>query len=123
MLLLAICTFDFGLGMFEKLGLTNAARAGAQFAAVKTSNAQDADAIKNVVVLASGKPAGVLAVKSTFFCECSDGSSVSCTLNCAGDPPDVYIAISVDYNYTPLFPYPFLTTPLVLNGSSEFRLR
>jgi Flp pilus assembly protein TadG len=120
---LILIAADFGVGMYEQQVIANAARAGAQYAALSTANAQDEGEIQTAVANAAQKDAADLETTSRVFCQCQDGTSVTCTETCDGDPPEVYVRITVSFQHETLLSYPSLDNPMTLTGESEFRLR
>ena len=114
---------DFGFAMYERMGISNGARAGAQFAVVSTNNAANANGILQAVVNGTQKTVAELDVASAMTCEC-DGVVVVCTGVCAGNvPTEVYVTVNVTYRHPLLFPWPGVANPVPMTGVSRLRLR
>ncbi len=115
---------DFGFAMYERMGISNGARAGAQFAIVSTNNAGNANGILQAVVNGTQKTAAQVNVASAMTCECN-GAVVDCVTGvCAGDlPPEIYVTVNVTYQHPLIFPWPGVSNPVPMTGFSRLRLR
>lgn len=121
LLLMMALLFDFGMAVYDSMSLKEAARAGAEYA---VSHASDTAGLVQVVSNASGVSPQSLSITSNQFCECADGSSVSCGTKCAdGSATETYFKVSVQEPYTTLLPYPQSIAPLTLSGSAALRIR
>ncbi len=106
---------NYGLATFEKMELTSAARSGAQVALIDSS---DSAAIKAAVVASTNSSISTSDVTTTEFCECADGSSITCGATCGdGSSNQYYFTVTA----TETYPLLLLPTTLVLTGSATVR--
>ena len=128
LLLFAVGGVDYGLIVNEKTVLENAARAGAQYALSGTVNETQ---IQAAVAKAGQFNADGYTVSVSYDCKCPDGTAIACTGQvCTAANADEYgdmdrrryVTINVGETYTPLFSYPWLPSPYVLQGSADVRL-
>lgn len=105
---------NWGLVMLEKMSLTSAARAGAQYALFDNS---DTDSIKQAVVDSTNL--SITTSNVTTSCTCGDGSSTTCGVTCpgTGSDADQFMTINVSESYTLLL----VSTTLTLTGSATIR--
>ena len=136
-LVLLVGVVDFGLGFYEGLQVQGAAAVGAQYASVHgfasscpgstcpiTIAVQSATNFGTAVKLTSGYPKEV--------CGCPSGSGITnetttstgtCSGTCpSGDAFGVYAKVSAYLSYTPILPYPGLTSPVALTGVAYRRV-
>lgn len=125
-LLLAVATGAFILGQvfFIEIALTNAARAGAQYALV-TQSTIVAD-IKAEAYNDGVADVPSLATDAVFVQKCSDGTIYSGSGNCViGDPaPWNYVEVTASYNFTTtaLSFTPFLPNSIPLTKTIKMRV-
>ncbi len=122
--LILVGTWDFGRAFQENARLASAARAGAQYGAYSTDNAEDT----NGIILAARYDANdddeVLLVTPVRSCECPNGSSISCEDTCgSGEMSRMYVTVQVDEEFEPYFEYPFIEAPISLSGQAIMRVR
>jgi len=98
---------DIAIFMFNKMEITGAVRAGAQYALVDTENATTA-LIQGVVEDATGLTPLTITVDDTL-CGCSDGTTFACgSETCTSGTTGrihTYISIGASYTHTWIF-YP-----------------
>ena len=107
---------DLGMGAYTQMQLVDAAQAGADYAA---RTAAYGFVASNVQSAATGATVltGVTATASQV-CGCVSGTTIStfagttppCAQTCGSGGPGLFVTVSTNANYTPLFPYPVLTT-------------
>ena len=102
---------NYGLATFDKMELTSAARAGAQYALL---DATDTAAIATAVVNSTNLSITASDVTTTQFCEDSAGAAATC-----GDASATrtYMTVSVTEDFTLLL----LGTSISLTGSATVR--
>ena len=106
---------NFGLVMFDKMELVSAARAGAQLALIDRT---DTTGIAQAVVASTNLSLTTSDVTTTEFCECADGTTVTCGTTCVDASSNRYfMTISASYNHTLLL----LGTTMSLTGSTTIR--
>jgi len=105
---------DYAIAAVHTMELESATRSGAQYAMLDSSNtALVATTVENSTLLDPTK----LTVTVSEFCECSDGSTISCATSCGVGSVRKFMKISADYAYTPLF------IPGIMNLSGESTIR
>lgn len=98
---------QYGTALYDLASLDGAARAAMAYA---IKNSSDIAGITTVAQSAGGDFTNNATVNTSQYCQCSDGSSVSCSGYCYEDAVRKYMQISITANYTP---------PLNLSSSSE----
>lgn len=106
---------NYGLAMYNKMELMGAVRAGAQVALIDYTNTT---AIAQAVVDSTNAGISISDVTTTQFCECADGSTVTCGSTCADSSANRYfMTISATQNFTLLL----LGTTVSLSASTTIR--
>lgn len=112
---------DLGQRAYSNMVLANAARAGAAYAMIDPT---DTAGIHLVVLQAANMTDASLAVTSNQFCECPDGSSVSCTGSCTGGGAIAsFVDVTATQRVVTVSSYAGLLDPVVLSGHAVFRIR
>lgn len=115
LLIVILGLVDFGLAMSNKMELVSAARSGAQLALADSS---DTSAIKSAVVAATDNEITTSDVTTTEFCECSDGTTITCGATCGdGSSNKYYMTITAQQSFTAVF----IVTPITITGSITIR--
>jgi len=121
---LAICLValaDHGMMAYRSLALEAAARSGANYLMMRPG---DPDGLRNMVRATLTLAPEAVNVEGVMRCECLNGAMVDCSGNCAGSGPDrIFAVVTVLYDYTPIFAYPWLGERVALRGRAEFRVR
>ncbi|MCB1783615.1 MAG: pilus assembly protein [Alphaproteobacteria bacterium] len=120
LLLMLVGTFDIGLYIVQKMQVQNVVE-------VVASYVVDVGSDDNVQVVAQESYGGdfsALTVTSDFECECSDGVVQACPVTCAGadDYQRRFVNIGATSHFTPLFPYPVLSSGIDINVSARMRV-
>jgi len=106
---------NYGLATFDKMELTSAARAGAQWALLDSS---DTTAIKQAVVDSTNLSLTTSDVTTSTACECADGSSVTCGATCGdGSSNRYYLTVTASVDHSLLL----LGTSITLTSSATVR--
>ena len=125
LLVLVMGAYDFGRLAMEQAGVTQAARAGAQFAVLDQANATDKNGIRQAAWDEAEDP--TLDVDPDWFCRCPGGSQTTdCTTNCAdGSYPPLYVQVTVTDTLDMLFDYPGLpeANSYTMTSTSTMRVR
>ncbi|MDX1425541.1 MAG: TadE/TadG family type IV pilus assembly protein [Kiloniellales bacterium] len=125
LLVLVMGAYDFGRLAMEQSTVTQAARAGAQFAVLDQANATNADGIRQAARAEAEDPN--LDVDPDWFCRCPGGpKTTDCTTNCTdGNFPPMYVEVTVEDSLAMLFDYPGLpeTKTYTLRATSTMRVR
>lgn len=119
-LLIAItAVLDYGIALYYKMQLSTAVRAGIQIAATDPTNANLTAIITEAATGATGL-SGISVPAPTTFCECSTSPNVtvSCASSCAGGTLQTFLALTVNYTYTPLFlPAAAIANPITASAT------
>ena len=116
---LVLGLIDFGVGIWTQMQVTNAARAGAQYAMM---NPFDATSIQNAVTNATSL-AGVSALpvpKTGYGCPdmaagiVSAANGSACT---AGGAAQCFTTIYAQASYSTIFPWPAIARPMTLKAT------
>lgn len=125
LLVLVMGAYDFGRLAMEQSGVTQAARAGAQYAVLDQANAMDIDGMKQAAKNEAEDPN--LDVEADWFCRCPGGAKTTdCVTNCAdGNFPPMYVEVTVTDTLDMLFDYPGLpgTDTYTMTSTSTMRVR
>lgn len=120
------------IGRFAYLGILvgNAARAGVQYGAASLVRAKDTTGMQNAALNDGQNVAGLTASSPapTNFCECYNGStaaSISCSVTTcplSGYHRNVYVQVTTQGTFTPLFHYPGLPMSFSVNRTATMRV-
>ena len=120
---LLFLSVDFGRAYYMNIEVTNAARAGAQYAVSNPSAS-----VTNIQYVATKDALDVtgMTAVATVGCMCSDG--LSAQTPCSTTTPPVYLGtrlvnfvqVNTQVTYTPIFPYPWLPSTMLLKGQALF---
>ena len=123
LMLLAVGTADYGLGIYRQMEVQNAAQAGAEYARKHgfstTGIAAAVTAATPYSVSASPTP-----VQS---CGCPSGTTISsatCGTTCAGgQTAGVYVTVDAQATYNTIIPYPGIANSYTLTAASTVRIQ
>lgn len=126
---------DFGLAYSRQMEMTNAVRAGAQYALVRPpSLAANADSIAGITSLTDVRNAalnaayfldadpGATALTASALCYCPDGTATACTSSGSCTDRETYIEVNLTLPYELLFVYPGVGTSITLSARNTIRL-
>lgn len=127
LLVLVMGAYDFGRLAMEQSGVTQAARAGAQYAVLDQANATDTAGMIQAARDEAEDTANELNITARNFCRCPGSSTeVSCASNCAdGQYAPLYVEVTVQDTLDMLFDYPGLPekNSYTLSSTSTMRVR
>ena len=125
LLILVLGAYDFGRLALTKSEVTNAARAGAQFAVLDQTNADDDDRLIQAARDEANDVYNELVITPTNFCRCPGSSaSVDCSTTCAdGGYTALYVQVTVQDEMELLFTYPGIDDVQTLSSTSILRVR
>ena len=127
LLVLVMGAYDFGRLAMEQSGVTQAARAGAQFAVLDQANAADSAGMIQAARDEAEDP--TLQVNPISFCRCpgTTAKDLTCaTAICAdGQYAPLYVEVTVTDTLDMLFDYPGLPEPssYTMTSTSTMRVR
>lgn len=137
--ILALGVLDFSMAYSRKSEMTNAVRAGVQFALVRRpSIGPSADEQESIISLETIRQAvidsagflesdpGVEDLSVTVFCHCPNGQPVFCVSEPGIPLPcterQTFLEITFKNNYTPIFDYPLIPETIPLETTNSVRL-
>lgn len=120
--LLMVLVWDVGSLFVRQMQITNAVRAGTQYAIVRKPVNGDLTQIKQAVQNAA--PDGVTpTVNAKLFCECADGTTVVCSNECAdGSDRQAFVTINYAETFDLLLGFPGIGTSFDLTDEATVRL-
>ena len=125
---------DLGMGAYTKMQVAAAAQAGAEYAiylqnkGLSFDSAKIANAVSGATALGAtiSPPSGQPASQS---CGCLVGPTIQlfgtappCNQNCASGSVGVYVSVTAQTQFTPLFNYPLLPSPVTLSAQTTVRV-
>jgi Flp pilus assembly protein TadG len=99
---------DFGRAYYMSITLANAAAAGALYGVQSVANSTDTTGITNAAK-ADATNLQSVTITSSRFCQCADGTAISCTSTCTSPNPArprVYVSVTATKNFKSLVGYP-----------------
>jgi Flp pilus assembly protein TadG len=121
LVLMMICTIDFGMGVYRKMQVQNAAQAGAEYAIAHGFTASIASVVTSATSL-TGITASPAPVQ---FCGCPASSgvtTVTCNSTCAsGAVAGTYVTVSAQGTYNTILSYPSI--PVTFSFTSQATVR
>lgn len=119
-----IATADFGLAIYAKMEVENAAQAGTQYAAV---NGYTSSSVSSAVTSATSLSGLSASPAPTEFCGCPSTSGVTtatCGTNCAsGAAAGTYVTASAQATYSTIVSYPGIPSNYTFNSTSTVRIK
>ncbi len=111
---------DFGRLLRTTISMADAARAGAVFGSLNTTNAANTAGMQTIAINAAPDIVGMTAtaVKS---CQCAGGVAVSCTGSCTGGKMLVYVKVTTQATCNSVFSYPGLPYSGSISASASMR--
>lgn len=123
LILFLILVYDVGNLFVRQMQITNALRAGTQYALVRKPVAGDVSQISNAVRNAAPDYTTPPTVNSTVYCLCADGTQVSCTSVCAdGSDREAFVTVTYQESYKMFLKYPGMGQNITLGGEATVRL-
>lgn len=137
--ILALGVVDFSMAFSRQSQMSNAVRAGVQFALVRRpSIGPSAETQESIISLQTIREAvidsanflesdpGTENLSASVFCQCPDAQPVSCVSEPSVPLPctsrRTFLQISLRQNYTPMFNYPLIPAEIPLEASNSIRL-
>jgi Flp pilus assembly protein TadG len=124
---LAIGAYDFGNLGYQKIAITNAARAGSQYGVQDMATAQDLAGMVQAARNDINDTANALDIDADNYYFCPNqtpnvvaGASVLCD---DGSFSYFYVEVTVEHEIELLFPYPYVTSPQTIASTNTMRVR
>jgi hypothetical protein len=105
---------------YTTIELNNAARAGVQYGLHSPANASNLQGMQQAALNDGSDISGMTAV-ATEYCECSDGSSVSCGTAGACSDERVYVEVDTAATFYTLTDWPGIPRSIALSGKAIMR--
>lgn len=112
LILIFLAIAQYGIALNNLATLDGAVRAATAYA---VKNSSDTAGITTVAQNAGGSLTSNATVNANKFCQCSDGSSVSCSGSCSQGIVEQYMQVSMTINYTPPLDLPSSSSSSGLN--------
>jgi Flp pilus assembly protein TadG len=122
---LAVGAYDFGNMGYQKIAITNAARAGVQYGVQDMSTAEDTSGIVQAARNDMNDTADELtiAARNYYFCP-GQGEVADESVLCNDDSFSYfYVEVTVQDQVDLLFPYPFVSSPQTIASTNTMRVR
>ncbi len=119
-----IATADFGLAIYAKMEVENAAQAGTEYAAV---NGYTSSSVSSAVTSATNLSGLSASPAPSQFCGCPSTSGVTtatCNTNCAsGAAAGTYVSASAQATYSTIISYPGIPSSYTFSSTSTVRIK
>lgn len=117
--------YDFGGASWTRMQVISAAHVGGAFA---SSNGFNASLISAAVTNSSGLATLAATPAPAQVCGCPAGTAgvtiIACNTACAGGgDAGTYVRVSARGSYSFIFPYPLITSPVVINATALARIQ
>ncbi len=125
MITLALGAYDFGNLGYQKIAVTNAARAGSQYGVQDMSTAEDTDGMIQAARNDINDTANALDIdaRNYYFCP-GQGEVADQSVLCDDDSFSyMYVEVTVEDEIDLLFPYPFVSSPQTVASTNTMRVR
>ena len=124
MVTLGVGAYDFGNLGYQKIALTSAARAGAQYGAQDLVTAAHTDGMVQAARNDAADTGALLNITARQYCTCPTQGEVSCNILCDDDSFSyMYVEITAEDQIELLFPYPYVTSPQSVASTNTMRVR
>ena len=119
LILVLLGTADFGRIFYTYVTLANAAHTGAEYGAASAPKTNDSAGISQAALNDSQDLTGV-TITSQPYCQCSNGSPVSCaTSSCS--PLRYYVSVRAVKTFQTLIPYPGIPSSTNVTAVAKIR--
>jgi Flp pilus assembly protein TadG len=124
-LMLAVAVEMGRLG-YLAMTLDDAARAGAQYGAENYTTDGNTSGMKTAATNAATNINGTtwwgssaaFSASASSFCECNNGTVVTCPGTCSSGAPAIYVQVKTQANYVPFLKVPGLPSTFTIHGES-----
>jgi Flp pilus assembly protein TadG len=116
---------EFGRLAYADIEVSNAARAGVAYGSQNHATASDTSGMQTAATQDAPDVTSISAI-ATSFCNCSDGTAITCAnpLKCVSPAAHVieYVKVNTTAAVTTAFHYPGMPTSYTLNGQAIMRV-
>ncbi len=125
MVTLALGAYDFGNLGYQKIAVTNAARAGSQYGVQDMSTAEDSAGMIQAARNDINDTADELTIsaRNYYFCPGQGQVADESVLCNDGSFSYFYVQVTVEDEVDLLFPYPFVSSPQTVASTNTMRVR
>ena len=113
---------NYGFALRTATALASAARAGAQYGAGSTADANDTVGIRSVAVN-SAPGVAAMTVSSVVSCQCPGGTAVSCGGSCGNGNMLMYLQVTASAAATSFISYAGLPPPGTVTAQATIRVQ
>jgi TadE-like protein len=127
--LLLLGSIDLGRLAYMSIEVSNAARSGIQYGQQSSATSSDITGMQTAALNDAadlvGTNNGNLSATATYWCQCSDGSSVTADCGrapiCTGTHVVTYVKVTTAGTFKPWIAYPGIPSSLTLRGLAVMR--
>lgn len=112
---------EFGRAFYAAAEVSNAARAGVQFAAINSTNATNYQGMQNAATADAVNLTGMTATASQY-CECSNGTATNCSSGTCGSMR-TYVKVVTSLPYATMGTYPGIPNPINITSQATMRVQ
>jgi Flp pilus assembly protein TadG len=124
MITLGIGAYDFGNLGYQKIAITSAARAGAQYGVQDQVTAADTAGMIQAARNDADDSDEALTITARQYCSCPGQGELSCNVICDDDSFSyMYVEVTAEDQVELLFPYPYVTSPQTVASTNTMRVR
>ena len=125
MVTLALGAYDFGNLGYQKIAVTNAARAGSQYGVQDMSTAEDTAGMIQAARNDINDTANALTITAENYYHCPGQGDVAdeSVLCDDGTFSYFYVVVTVEDEIELMFPYPFVSSPQAVASTNTMRVR
>jgi Flp pilus assembly protein TadG len=125
--LVLLGVIDFGRIFYASIEVTNAAHAGVQYGARSLTLANDTAGMQTAATNDAVDTSGMTS-SANYTCRCPGTPlTVSCgmALSACGpsSPYELYVTVTTQKSVTPMFPWPGIPNPIVVNSTATMRAK
>ncbi|MBV8061208.1 MAG: pilus assembly protein [Alphaproteobacteria bacterium] len=121
LVILTLGLTEYGMAAYNKVQLDTAVHAALNYA---TQNSTDTSGIASAAQQAAAPFTTGASVSTSTYCQCNDGSSISCTGTCTSGNVRKYMQVSVSQYYTPpVTSSLFYSPPSLLTNTASTRVQ
>jgi hypothetical protein len=111
---------DVGRATYDATSLSGAVRAGTQYALHTPNNTTG---IKAAVSAASTLSGDAIVPDAVQFCECPNGTSVSCSNNCGTEPLRKFVRVTATHSFSRIMSSLSVVIPSTLTAEAVVRIQ
>lgn len=123
LMLFLVIVFDLGSLWAREMSVTNALRAGSQYAMVRKPVGGNVEPVRAAVLEAGPRGMNAGAITTRFYCACPDGTPVACSAGCSGGADrQSFLTVGYEEVYELLLRYPGFDRTVPIRAEATVRL-